>query len=754
MRRICVATLISFAISPVVGGAQVSTSPLPIETLASERYLRRECGLSLSPDGTLAAFGLHDGRRQVTATPDEAFTANGTYLGGVSCDIFIVDVQTGAMKDVTGGIGNNWGPSWSPDGEQLAFFSDRGGRPQLWIWRRTKDGIRQVSEALIRSADPVQWEPDGKSVVTRIVPEGLTPEQAHDLPLQGIRDSVNGVLVYKSEPSAGSSDSVPRRYARTQPWSLDNSTVDLAVIDLGTGKVSRSARGYRIAVYRVSSDGREVAFSVYKGFEHENEQGLLFDLVLCSLNRDNCKDVATDIHPVGFGEGFSWSPDDRMLAYVADGKLSVITRDSGKIRELAPPSGERFSGKPYWNLQSKSLYLTFSQALWKVDLEDGRTSFIAALASDSRQNLLVLPDHSRICLLDHDKSILLQSWNTNTWKAGLFSVDLASGKSKTLWQEDQYITDVALSDKTLRIVYAAEESNHPSDLWSVSLDGGSPKRITHLNPEFDRYPLGTARPVAWTTLHGQPARGALLLPANYSPNSKYPLVICVYAGGDLPYGINSFGQATCGGTAGLAQLLASRGFAVLTTGPPVRVGVQMEDVASGVLPSIDFLSAVGIVDAEKVGVIGQSAGGYDVSSLIVDTRRLKAAVMTSGYADPFSSYGFLSPDGSSYDLALMETVPPHNMGVPPWENPERYVENSPMFHLDRVQTPLLIAHGSSDHAVPSYLGDQVFVGLRRLGKRAEYVKYEQEGHTPATWSYQHRLDYYTRVVRWFEQYLK
>jgi dipeptidyl aminopeptidase/acylaminoacyl peptidase len=128
-------------------------------------------------------------------------------------------------------------------------------------------------------------------------------------------------------------------------------------------------------------------------------------------------------------------------------------------------------------------------------------------------------------------------------------------------------------------------------------------------------------------------------------------------------------------------------------------------------------------------------------------------VMTAGYADPLSAYGYLSPDGSSYDLPLMETVPPHNMGVTPWENPERYVENSPMFHLDRVQTPLLIAHGSNDHAVPSYLGDQVFVGLRRLGKRVEYVKYEQEGHTPATWSYQHRVDFHTRVVNWFEHYL-
>jgi len=180
----------------------------------------------------------------------------------------------------------------------------------------------------------------------------------------------------------------------------------------------------------------------------------------------------------------------------------------------------------------------------------------------------------------------------------------------------------------------------------------------------------------------------------------------------------------------------------------------MVDLASSVLPAIDRLAAMGIVDPERVGAMGHSDGGYDVVSLIVETRRLKAAVMISGYGDLFSEYGFLRPDGSSYCVAQIEKRGNHALGVTPWGNAQRYVENSPAYYLDRVETPLLIVHGADDLTVPSYLSDQLFVGLRRLGKRAEYAKYQQEGHVQDVWSYDHRLDSFNRVVQWFEQYLK
>jgi len=85
---------------------------------------------------------------------------------------------------------------------------------------------------------------------------------------------------------------------------------------------------------------------------------------------------------------------------------------------------------------------------------------------------------------------------------------------------------------------------------------------------------------------------------------------------------------------------------------------------------------------------------------------------------------------------------------------ERYIENSPFFYLDRVQTPVLLIHGAADSRVPAWLGDQIFVGLRRLGKEVTYVKYKGEEHSPYYWSSANQLDYCNRIIAWFDKYLK
>ncbi len=127
--------------------------------------------------------------------------------------------------------------------------------------------------------------------------------------------------------------------------------------------------------------------------------------------------------------------------------------------------------------------------------------------------------------------------------------------------------------------------------------------------------------------------------------------------------------------------------------------------------------------------------------------------MRAGLGDLNGIYGLLSPRGSSTSTDWAETSQ-GRMGGTPWQVRERYLENSPIFYLDRVTTPLLIIHGEADTAVPSFLPDQVFVGLRRLGKRVEYARYAGEEHHETEWALSNQLDYLRRVVAWFDRYLK
>jgi len=186
---------------------------------------------------------------------------------------------------------------------------------------------------------------------------------------------------------------------------------------------------------------------------------------------------------------------------------------------------------------------------------------------------------------------------------------------------------------------------------------------------------------------------------------------------------------------------------------PLHLGTAMFDLAKTVLPGVNKAVEMGIVDGDRLGVMGHSFGGYSTLSLIVETNRFKAAMDVDGEGDAVGFYGEMDKDGAAYGIPIEEEGQ-GLMGGTPWDRRDKYIENSPIFYLDRVATPLLIVQGTEDTAVAPFLADEVFVGLRRLGKEVEYAKYEGERHSPAQeWSYANQVDFCNRMIAWFEKYL-
>jgi dipeptidyl aminopeptidase/acylaminoacyl peptidase len=171
------------------------------------------------------------------------------------------------------------------------------------------------------------------------------------------------------------------------------------------------------------------------------------------------------------------------------------------------------------------------------------------------------------------------------------------------------------------------------------------------------------------------------------------------------------------------------------------------------VPGVDKVIEMGIADPEALGVMGHSFGGYSTIAVITETTRFQAAMMSAGLANMFAGYGEMREDGTAYGLAVIEHGQFQVKGTP-WEKPELYLENSPVFRFDRVETPLLITHGAADSAVNVSLADEVFVGLRRLGKEVEYARYTGEEHHQAQWRYPNQVDYWNRTIAWFDRFLK
>jgi dipeptidyl aminopeptidase/acylaminoacyl peptidase len=338
----------------------------------------------------------------------------------------------------------------------------------------------------------------------------------------------------------------------------------------------------------------------------------------------------------------------------------------------------------------------------------------------------------------------------------LHRVPLEGGKPRLLFGEEKEYTGLSrynllASPSTGRMVYAAEDAQHPEDLWIARSDLSGSTRLTQLNPKISAVPMGSLRIVEWTGADGLPYAGALLLPSGYEPGKRYPLVTYVYPMDVLP-DANKFGSNHLSNEYFNLQLMATRGYAVLYSGANWRPADRepMKSVANAVLPGIDHVIGLGVADPERIGVFGASAGAYSTMALIVQSTRFKVAMAQCGLANLFSMYGNLDNKGYSHGLAVNENsfqMPDH-----PWKDRDRYIRNSPWFFLDKVQTPLLLIHGTEDTAAIVTLSNEVFVGLRRLGKTVQYARYVGEGHGLS--SQENLRDAGQRYLDWFDRYLK
>jgi dipeptidyl aminopeptidase/acylaminoacyl peptidase len=252
------------------------------------------------------------------------------------------------------------------------------------------------------------------------------------------------------------------------------------------------------------------------------------------------------------------------------------------------------------------------------------------------------------------------------------------------------------------------------------------------------YTYGATRLIEWKTTAGAPRRGTLLLPSNYKPGTRYPLVVYPYPTRRRSEDLNVFG-VTGNGPENM-QLLATRGFAVLAPDvPPIQLTDEMRELANVIMPGVDRAIALGIADSSRLGVMGHSWGGYTVLALLVQTPRFRAAMMRGGMGDNLAGYGTVESSGWAWE-----------MGGTVWEQRERYIQNSPIYFFDRIRTPLLIIHGEGETTVPIYLADQVFASLQRLGKEVEYARYKGENHGERLWTRANQKDFLARTIGWFE----
>jgi len=299
------------------------------------------------------------------------------------------------------------------------------------------------------------------------------------------------------------------------------------------------------------------------------------------------------------------------------------------------------------------------------------------------------------------------------------------------------------------LVFTKENFETFPNLLYSDLSFRKPKPLSDANPQQKEYNWGSAELVSWTSLDGKKLEGTLHKPADFDPSKKYPMIVNFYeknSQGLYNYRMPEPHRSTID-----YHYYTSNGYVVFNPDIYYKTGYPGEDAFNCVMPGVTALIEKGFIDEKHIGAQGHSWGGYQVAYLATRTNLFAAIESGAPVVNMFSAYGGIRW-GSGMNRSFQYEHTQSRIGKSIWESPLRYLENSPLFTMDKVQTPILIMHNDDDGAVPWYQGIEYFIALRRLGKPAWLLNYNEADHWPL--KIRDKNDFQIRLAQFFDHYLK
>ncbi len=426
-----------------------------------------------------------------------------------------------------------------------------------------------------------------------------------------------------------------------------------------------------------------------------------------------------------------------------------LTRGKVFYNELHDsPSLPRDYGFAGWTEKDKALILYDRYDLWKFDPDTGAAQRLTKGRENKTVYRYVWQDPEQR-FIDSRESWILTTFDERDKSSGYASFDPKRNSAEQLFKGPFRFGYPVKAEGADTYMFTKESFEVFPDLWVGGADFKNPVQISKANPQQDAYRWGTIEQVSWTSLDGQQLDGMLVKPEGFDPSKKYPMIVNFYersSDGLHRHRAPSPGRSTIN-----YSFYASRGYLIFNPDVHYRIGYPGESAYNCVIPGVTALIEKGFVDSENIGVQGHSWGGYQIAYLVTKTDLFKAAEAGAPVPNMISAYGGIRWwTGLSRQFQYEHTQ--SRIGGTPWEYPMRYLENSPIFNIDKINTPLLIMHNDADGHVPWYQGIEFFVSLRRLGKPSWFLNYNGEPHWPL--KMQNRKDFNIRMAQFFDHYLK
>ncbi len=413
-------------------------------------------------------------------------------------------------------------------------------------------------------------------------------------------------------------------------------------------------------------------------------------------------------------------------------------------------------GNAGW-LKGDSAFLIYDRFdIWQLD-PTGKTppiNLTQGMGHKTQTRFRVLKLDREARAIDNAQPMILSAFEHKTKASGFYRLNPMVSQSERTAPEkllmlDESVGGMQKAKNSDAVVFTRQSFVRSPDLWYSSTDLKHISRVSRANPQQHEYTWGTAELVHWKATDGKPLDGILYKPDGFDASKKYPLMVYFYEKNSD--NLHRYNAPAAGRSTINFSFYVSRGYLLFIPDIPYKTGYPGQSAANSILPGVESLVAQGFVDKERIGMQGHSWGGYQTAYLVTQTDMFACAESGAPVSNMTSAYGGIRWSSGMSRMFQYERTQ-SRIGKPLWQARDLYLENSPVFFADKINTPLLILHNDQDGAVPWYQGIEMFVAMRRLGKPAWLMNYNGEPHW--VMKPENRIDFAKRMQTFFDHYLK
>ena len=461
------------------------------------------------------------------------------------------------------------------------------------------------------------------------------------------------------------------------------------------------------------------------------------------------------------GDRAHYAPAGRYVAYYLDGHwhlFDVRKRTTRNLtRDLDVPFADEDHDYPEavpgyglagWTEQDRAVLIYDKYDLWSFDTKTGlATCLTKGEGRKTGRTYRLIATDARHLAVDAEKPMLLSSYDNARKNDGFYR--LAPGDAPVpLLETGHKYRFVQKAEAADRVLFTRERYTEFPDLWMAGLDFADARRLTEVNPQIAEFAWGEAELVHWSSADGIPLDGVLIKPGNYEKGKRYPVLVYYYR--FFSQRLHEFNQMVINHRPNF-PFFASNGYCVFLPDIRFDIGLPGPAATQCLVPGVQKLIDMGVADPQGICLHGHSWSGYQTAFVVTQTNLFSCAIAGAPVSNMTSAYGGIRY-GTGMARQFQYEKSQSRIGKTLWEGRDLYIENSPLFFADRIQTPLLLMSGDEDGAVPWTQSIELYLAMRRLQKPCVFLSYRGEDHHPK--SYANKLDYTLRFKTFVDHFCK